>query len=70
MNLLKEAASKVNLLLSTLTDWFLIIVGLLLVFKALVAVDVPVARYTIMVFGVLLSGFGLWYRHRRKKRYR
>lgn len=70
MSLIKTVITRVNWLLSVLTDWFLILVGGLLVFKALVAVDVPVARYVIIVIGVLLSGFGLWYRHRRKQRCR
>lgn len=62
--------NKIKRLLGVLTDWFLILAGLLLIFKALVAVDVPAARYIIIFLGVLLSGFGLWYRHRRKKRCR
>jgi len=70
MSLIKTVITRVNWLLSVLTDWFLILAGGLLVFKALVAVDVPVARYVIIVIGVLLSGFGLWYRHRRKQRCR
>ncbi|MDW7774131.1 MAG: LPXTG cell wall anchor domain-containing protein [Desulfobulbaceae bacterium] len=59
-----------NLLISAVTDWLLILIGGLLVFKALFAVDVAVARYVIIGLGVLLSGAGLWFRHRRKQRCR
>ena len=62
--------AKVNRLLGMLTDWLLILAGCLLIFKALVAVDVPVARYVITGLGAVLIGFGLWYRHRRIQRSR
>lgn len=53
-------------ILSILTDWFLIAAGVLMIVKALVSVDVPIARYVIIALGIILSGSGLWYRHRRK----
>jgi hypothetical protein len=62
---IKDNFSEMKRLLSILTDWFLILAGGVLVYKALVGVDVPVARYAIILLGVLLSGLGLWYRHRR-----
>ena len=68
MSQFKNIFSRVNRLLSVLTDWLLILVGCLLVFKAMIAVDVAVARYVIVGLGVLFIGFGLWYRHRRKRR--
>lgn len=63
----RNGVSKLNRLFNIITDWFLILAGGLLIVKAVVAVDVPVARYTIIAIGILLSGFGLWYRARRKR---
>lgn len=68
--MLRTFFNRVNRVLSVLTDWLLILAGGLLVFKAVVAVDVPAARYVIISLGLLLSGFGLWYRYRRKRRER
>lgn len=56
--------------INRLTDWFLIVMGGLLVVKAVSAVDVAFARYVIMAFGGILIGAGFWYRHRRKRRHR
>lgn len=53
-----------------MTDWLLITAGAVLILKALFSVDVPAARYSIMAAGSIFTGFGLWYRHRRKKRCR
>ena len=65
-----ELFAKTGWLISALTDWLLILLGGLLIVKALIAVDVPLARYLILALGVLLMGFGLWYRHRRLRRHR
>jgi hypothetical protein len=70
MEILRTIATRIGTVFAVLTDWFLILAGGLLVFKALTAVDVPAARYVIMAAGILLGGLGLWYRHRRKKRSR
>jgi LPXTG-motif cell wall-anchored protein len=48
----------------------LIGIGVALIVKAILSVDVPSARYVIMGLGALLIGSGLWYRHRRKRRCR
>lgn len=65
---IREITTKIGRIIAILTDWFLILAGGILVVKAVIAVDVPVARYTIIVFGILLSGFGFWYRSRRQRR--
>jgi sulfite exporter TauE/SafE len=70
MNGLQEMAHRLNVLLGRITDWMLIGIGAALIVKALLSVDVPLARYVIMGLGVLLVGSGLWYRHRRKRRCR
>ena len=57
-------------LIDRLTDWFLIGIGLVLIAKAVLAVDVLLAKLLIAGIGMLFSGAGLWYRHRRKKRLR
>jgi len=66
----REILSWLNRLVDIVTDWFLILAGGVLVLKAIFVVDVPVARLVIIASGAILSGFGLWYRHRRKRRSR
>jgi LPXTG-motif cell wall-anchored protein len=70
MNAFQEMLQKLNVLFNKVTDWLLIVIGVALIVKALLAVDVPLARYVIMGFGALLAGFGLWFRYRRKRRHR
>ena len=70
MNALQEMLQRLNVLFNRVTDWLLIVIGVALIVKASLAVDVPLARYVIMGCGVLLAGLGLWYRHRRKRRHR
>lgn len=70
MSFFKTMICKVLLFFSVLADWFLIVIGGLFVFKAIVAVDVPIARYFLIACGMLFSGAGLWFLFRRKKRNR
>lgn len=67
---MKEVFAGIGLVFAVVTDWLLIAVGGLLIFKALISVDVPVARYIIIAVGILLLGAGIWYRNRRKRRSR
>ncbi|GAB4337684.1 MAG: hypothetical protein Kow0089_09100 [Desulfobulbaceae bacterium] len=53
--------------LSRLSDWLLILIGAALVVKALLAVDVPLARTLIITAGTVFILAGLFYRHRRKR---
>ncbi len=57
-------------ILNVIMDWFLIIVGTLLVAKALYTIDVAGARYIVVGVGVFFFTTGLWCRYRRKRRYR
>ena len=70
MSALHEMLNRVNKIFNWITDWLLIVIGFALIAKAFIAVDVPLAKYVIMGIGVLLAGFGMWYRHRRKRRHR
>jgi len=70
MKALREIQHKLNTLFNRVTDWLLIIIGVALIVKAVLAVDVPLARYVIIGLGGLLVGLGLWYRRRRKRRHR
>ena len=70
MNALQEMLRSMNILFNRVTDWLLIVIGVALVVKAFLAVDVPLAKYVIMGIGTLLVGLGTWYRHRRKQRHR
>ena len=70
MSALHEMLNRVNKIFNWITDWLLIVIGVALIAKAIIAVDVPLAKYVIMGIGVLLAGFGMWYRHRRKRRHR
>ena len=67
---MKKILAGIGHVITVVTDWLLIIAGGLLVFKALVAIDVPAARYLVFGVGFLFMGAGLWYRYRRKRRHR
>jgi len=62
--------SRLKRVFDRFTDWLLIGIGLALIVKASLAVDVPLARYGIIGIGAMLAGIGFYYRHRRKRRYR
>jgi len=47
------------------TDWFLIVIGLVISAKALFAVDLPTVKYILTAIGITLSGCGIWYRYKR-----
>jgi hypothetical protein len=68
MGVIRKTGQKISHGLAVATDWLLIIMGGLLVLIALKSIDVRVARYVVIGGGVLLSGIGFWYRHRRLKR--
>ncbi len=68
MGIFQETGQKIGNGLSIVTDWLLIIIGLLLVLIAVRSIDVQVARYVVISGGVLLSGFGFWYRFRRLRK--
>ena len=70
MNALQEMLHRLNILFNKVTDWLLIVIGVALIVKASLAIDVALARYVIIGVGVLLVCLGLWYRHRRKQRHR
>jgi energy-converting hydrogenase Eha subunit C len=70
MNALQETLHRLNILFNKVTDWLLIVIGVALIVKASLAIDVALARYVIIGVGVLLVCLGLWYRHRRKQRCR
>ena len=70
MNALQETLHRLNILFNKVTDWLLIVIGVALIVKASLAIDVAWARYVIIGVGILLVCLGLWYRHRRKQRYR
>jgi len=56
---------KAYTLFHVITDWLLIILGVLLIIVASRAIDVVVIRYGIIAVGALLSCSGLWFRFRR-----
>ncbi|WP_446010330.1 hypothetical protein [Candidatus Electrothrix sp.] len=68
MDLLQELGRKISHAFAVATDWALIGMGLLLVLIALVKIDVQLARYAVIAGGLILSGFGLWFRWRRLRR--
>ena len=70
MNALQETLHRLNILFNKVTDWLLIVIGVALIVKASLAIDVALARYVIIGVGVLLVCLGLCYRHRRKHRHR
>ena len=68
MGMLEETGRKISNGLAIVTDWLLIVMGVLLILVALKSIDVQVARYVVVFGGVLLSGIGFWYRYRRLKK--
>ena len=68
MHFMRELWQQSARFLNILTDWILILVGLALIVKAFLAVDVTLARYVIIAIGLLFMGAGFWYRYRRKKK--
>ena len=52
---------------SIVTDWLLIAAGILLLVMGALRIDVDLARYAVLAIGILLTGSGLWFRHRRRK---
>ena len=57
-------------LVGSVMDWFLVLVGGVLLYWALLTVDVAVARWIIGVAGVVLAGTGLVCRYRHWRRHR
>ncbi|MCI5150260.1 MAG: hypothetical protein D3916_12885 [Candidatus Electrothrix sp. MAN1_4] len=68
MDLLQEFGRKISHAFAVATDWLLIGMGVLLVLIGLVKIDVVLARYAVISGGLILSGFGLWFRWRRLRR--
>lgn len=68
MGTFKNTGRKLSNAVAVVTDWLLIVMGLLLIIIALKSIDVLLARYVVISGGVLLTGIGFWYRYRRLKR--
>ena len=68
MRFLQELGRKISHAIAVATDWLLIGMGVLLVLIALVRIDVQLARYVVVAGGLVLSGFGFWFRWRRLRR--
>ena len=64
----QELGHKITHAFAVATDWLLIGMGALLVLIALVRIDVALARSVVIVGGLVLSGFGFWFRRRRLRR--
>ena len=70
MGAVQQFLHKLNNIFNMVTDWLLILIGAALVVKAIVAIDVPTARYVVMAAGIFLITLGFWSRYRRIQRYR
>ena len=68
MGFFQELGRKISHAIAVATDWLLIAMGVLLVLTALVKIDVQLARYVVVAGGLVLSGFGFWFRWRRLRR--
>ncbi|MCI5161223.1 MAG: hypothetical protein D3917_04200 [Candidatus Electrothrix sp. AX5] len=68
MGFIQELVRKISHAIAVATDWLLIVIGGLLVLTALVRIDVQLARYVVVAGGLVLSGFGFWFRWRRLRR--
>lgn len=65
MEFLQELGRRISHAVAVATDWLLIGMGVLLALTALVKIDVLLARYPILAGGLILIGFGFWFRWRR-----
>ncbi|MCI5165333.1 MAG: hypothetical protein D3903_04415 [Candidatus Electrothrix sp. GM3_4] len=70
MRFLQELGHKISHAIAVVTDWLLIGIGVLLVLIALVRIDMQLARYVVIAGGLVLSGFGFWFRWRRLRKER
>ena len=70
MGFFQEGVRKISSILAVVTDWLLIVMGVLLIVIALWRIDVSVARYVVISGGMILTVMGGWYRYRRLKRQR
>lgn len=68
MGFIQETGRKISNAAAIATDWLLIIMGILLILISLWRIDVALAKYVVISGGVVLSGFGFWYRYRRLKK--
>ena len=67
---MKKTGAELGYRLSAATDWLLILLGGLLIFKALVGIDVAPAPYVVLGTGAVFLVAGMKYRWRRKRRHR
>ncbi len=68
MQSLQEIKRTISNGIAVATDWLLISMGVLLVLIAFAKIDLLLARYVVIAGGVVLSGFGFWFRWRRLRR--
>jgi hypothetical protein len=68
MGSVQEIGRTISNWIAVATDWMLISMGLLMVLIAVIKIDVMLARYVVVFGGVVLSGFGFWFRWRRLRR--
>lgn len=57
----------VNDFFHIITDWLLIILGILLIVVATRAIDVNIVKYCVIAVGVGLAVAGFWFRYSRMK---
>ncbi|WP_319548284.1 hypothetical protein [Desulfogranum marinum] len=58
----------VNNIFHIITDWLLIILGVLLIVVASRAIDVNIVKYGVIAVGVGLAVAGFWFRYSRMKK--
>ena len=57
----------VNKFFHIITDWLLIILGILLIVVASRAIDVNIVKYCVIAVGIGLGAAGFWFRYSRMK---
>lgn len=67
MSFLQAATRQLVIVFHVVTDWLLIVLGLLMIVVAMRAVDVPVARYVVIGCGLVLCSVGFWFRRKRTR---
>lgn len=68
MTFMQTVTRQLVMVFHVITDWLLIVLGLLMIVVALRAVDVPVARYVVIGCGIVLCSVGFWFRRKRTRK--
>jgi hypothetical protein len=65
MGFFRKIGRRISRSIAIVTDWLLICCGLLLLWNAVMKINVPEVQYVLFVMGSLCFAVGWWSRRRR-----